>query len=500
MRTVLLLTLALGCRPGIDDSPVESTEEPVDTGTPEDTGDEPIPDPPVAVACLPETAWVDQKVLMDGSASSDPGGFDLLSWQWSCSDGTEAQGERAQASFSAPGEVSCTLTVDSETGLSAQDQASITVLEDTGEEVEWTVLVYLSGDNNLEENALEDLNELESAPGSDQVRVVVQLDRSPHYTSADDNWSGARRYLVVPDDDPHHIGSPVLQDLGKVDSGDPEVLADFLTWGISTYPARHYAVVFWDHGYAWERSASDTKGFSIDESAGTEISVARGELRQILEAASTQAGARLDLVGFDACMMGSWEIAHDVAPYANVFVASQATEGLDGWDWTGAITELHTQPTLTDLELGQVFVSTYPNDADRDATLSVVDIGALADFEASLDALATATLEADMARQVVRDGSSALDFEWGWGQDRDLGQWLAIVEADTHLTEDIRIAAGLAAEDYAITVYESWSRRDYEGATGMSIYLPDSRPRPLYYDGSWADDTLWDEVVQVAYE
>ena len=33
--------------------------------------------------------------------------------------------------------------------------------------------------------------------------------------------------------------------------GDPRTLVDFASWGITAYPAKHYALIFWDHGASW---------------------------------------------------------------------------------------------------------------------------------------------------------------------------------------------------------------------------------------------------------
>lgn len=42
----------------------------------------------------------------------------------------------------------------------------------------WTVLVYMAADNNLEKYAIDDLNEMLAAKISDDVQLVVQIDRA----------------------------------------------------------------------------------------------------------------------------------------------------------------------------------------------------------------------------------------------------------------------------------------------------------------------------------
>lgn len=43
---------------------------------------------------------------------------------------------------------------------------------------------------------------------------------------------------------------------------------------------------------------------------------------------------RLNWIGFDACLMGSLEVASVCAPYADYMIASQELEPGRGWDYT----------------------------------------------------------------------------------------------------------------------------------------------------------------------
>ena len=45
----------------------------------------------------------------------------------------------------------------------------------------WTFLVYLDGDNNLEDAAIDDLNEMEVVGSTADANIVVQIDHTPTY-------------------------------------------------------------------------------------------------------------------------------------------------------------------------------------------------------------------------------------------------------------------------------------------------------------------------------
>lgn len=65
---------------------------------------------------------------------------------------------------------------------------------------EWTVLVYLDGDNNLESDAIDDFEEMARVGSTDQVHIIVQMDRIRSPEGWDDrrygNWDGTLRFRV----------------------------------------------------------------------------------------------------------------------------------------------------------------------------------------------------------------------------------------------------------------------------------------------------------------
>ena len=102
---------------------------------------------------------------------------------------------------------------------------------------EWTVLVWMAGDNDLEDFALTDLQELKKVGSTSKVDVFAQID-----SMRDDHTLRyhVRKGTTVKDD--------VVMDLGETNTGDPKVAIDFFTWGISQSPAKRYLAVIWNHG------------------------------------------------------------------------------------------------------------------------------------------------------------------------------------------------------------------------------------------------------------
>ncbi|HEX5749526.1 MAG TPA: clostripain-related cysteine peptidase, partial [Archangium sp.] len=102
---------------------------------------------------------------------------------------------------------------------------------------QWTVMVWMAGDNNLEDAALDDLQELKQVGSTDDVDILVQLDRMGDQQT--------RRYHVrkgtTADQD-------IVEEIGETNTGDPQCAIDFFTWGIQRSPANHYLTVLWNHG------------------------------------------------------------------------------------------------------------------------------------------------------------------------------------------------------------------------------------------------------------
>lgn len=360
---------------------------------------------------------------------------------------------------------------------------------------DWTVLVYLAGDNNLEADALRDLNEMEQVGSNQRVQVVVQFDRSGK-AGEGLSWSGTRRYLIERDGDQIAVGSPVLTDLGALNTGDPQVLSDFIVWGVRQYPARHYALVIWDHGSAWA-------GVAFDSGAdGDGLNLL--ELEQALGTAQAQIdGTRFDLIGFDACLMAQLDVMLAVAPYGRVMVASAELEPNDGWDWAGLLERLQSDPTIDGPALGRAAVETYgasyTSRDDRTATLVAFDLGLVPDVVARTgdfaDAL-TANLE-----EAYRAVAEARSYASVYSQPRpeefsavDLGD-LAQLTIERGAPEAVAAPARALVYSIAQARIAKWSGPFHADASGLSVFFPQAAARmpdiydqvsPLARQSSWA--------------
>ncbi len=346
----------------------------------------------------------------------------------------------------------------------------------------WTVLVYLDGDNNLESDALDDLREMARVGSSDELKIVVQLDRISSSEAWDDtsagDWEGTRRFLVERDMEP--TAEAALEDMGELNMGAQEVLADFVEWGVRSYPAERYALVIWDHGASWLGIASD----DTDEDT-----LSLPELSAALATARERSGyGSLDLIGFDACLMAQLDVFTAVEPYGQVVVASAELEPNQGWAWDAWLGALAADPGQDAYAIAPVIVESYINSYEGtgadDVTLSAFDLTKVGAMSEGLDALAGAML-ADTAGSYgsiaqarsfasIYAPTSAEEFNAV-----DLGHFLALLPEQgarggvAEAAASLERALGQARIANGAGVYHSDS-------SGISIYFP--QIEELYLD------------------
>lgn len=175
----------------------------------------------------------------------------------------------------------------------------------------WTVLVYIASDNNLSDAAIQNINDMEAAALPANLKLIVQSD-----LPEDSPYPGGQRRLIRADSSPE-ITSPLLQNLGPIDSGNPRTLYDFASWGFKRYPSQRKALIIWGHGNNWFKEQG-TKWICPDEGAQSLIGVSNGQFK-----AALQGLPHLDILILDACSMQSVEVLTEIKSVADYVIGSE---------------------------------------------------------------------------------------------------------------------------------------------------------------------------------
>jgi hypothetical protein len=371
----------------------------------------------------------------------------------------------------------------------------------------WTVMVYLNGDNNLEEDAIKDFRELARWGGTSAVRVVVLFDRLGRAT-APKAWSETVLFEMVQKIAPDPAwkplpGSPsenaeLPVSLGECNMGDGATLAGFVGWARQRYPAEREALIIWGHGqgYRAPTSPSDPVGDPFRSSFGATYRSASGDdtnrhdelfVSEIAQALKSLGGPKLSVLGFDTCLMGMVEVAYGMREVAEVMVASEELEPGAGWDYRDWTLALLNTPSMGARDLGKLLVESYERSRVLDSTpftLSAIDLAKvqpLADAVSGLAREINASLNArrpqiaaarndcgEYGRGAFRDGVSRFHHV-------DLGQFVASLSAaGAPVAVKMRVDAVLAALDDARIANVSSKDRQGKpyGSRGLAIYFP----------------------------
>ncbi len=268
-------------------------------------------------------------------------------------------------------------------GLLAACGGSGSSSEDTADT---TLLVYLVASDLLDGRGAErDIDNMLRAINSARVNVILQI--SGGATAGKQpgvDMQQTRRYRLA-----QRPGTaigwtleelPAAQQPLQVAMNLPQTLQDFIQWAAREYPAQQYALSMWNHG------GGPIHGFGNDKATGGGKAMPLSDITSALQ----RAGVQFELIGFDACLMASLEVASSLAPHSRYLVASE--EVTTGWDWSQVVNFLAAYPKAKGDALGRAILDSYKafdNEEDLDFTAySVSDLSKTAALVKVLDQIA----------------------------------------------------------------------------------------------------------------
>jgi hypothetical protein len=352
------------------------------------------------------------------------------------------------------------------------------------QKAKWTVMVYISGDNDLEDYVMQDIErELAVTGSSANVQVVVLADRGPGYDTSYGDWQTTKLFHVTKG--MKASSESAVADWGERNFGDKQTLIDFVTWTKAHFPADHYALYFWGHGWNWHPGyvmLDDTSNDTLDME---EVSAALPSLGFI------------DMVGFDGCNMASIEVQYLWHGHATALAHSQEWVGGEGVQYDLVLAQLAANPNMT---ADQVAIATSQS-ATGDKTWSAVAV------DSRLEALLSAV---DQWSVALNNGLAAnrKKYEQAFGATRSF--WQAPMDKDlydmayeiNHNVTDANIKAKSQAVMNAFdsVVLHERHVNAYADAHGITIYHISKATQKdsdyTYYRGlDFALQTGWDEFL-----
>jgi hypothetical protein len=362
------------------------------------------------------------------------------------------------------------------------------------EREDWTVMIYMAGDNSLSPIVNQNLEAMEKVGSNDILDIVVLTDESGDQDS--------HLYHVKKDRlEELPISSIRLSGLNEVDTGKPDTLSDFGRYTLDNYPSDNYMLIMWGHGKGWQGLATD-KG-------GSELTMPefRAALNDIKDAND---GRKLDVMGFDACAMATIEGFYEMSEYADILVASQKKEPDAGWPYEPILKDIATGKDASPEDIARSIVKKYVHAYEegdlphQDFTVGMTAIRTRTDsdlyisFQRFADTLNTLPVN-------ERDQILGLQGKLETYEDPDsvnLVDLIAAIETEIEMTDQMRLAISdlHLALDSAVLKEEHWNNPAsdiiIEAGGGISIYFPKNTVDLDYKDTGLSHACSWDEFLE----
>lgn len=353
---------------------------------------------------------------------------------------------------------------------------------------QWTFMVYLDADNNLETFGVMNLEWMEAVGSSTEVNFVVLMD----------TYTGVADLLYVGYEGSTSVGA----DYGypkEVDMADPAVLEEFIEISCDDYPAENYALILWDHGGGWRGLCWDD---TTSEETDTSAYISMVELRDALEGAYEDTGEIIDVVGFDLCLMAMPEVAYQVRDYADYVIFSEETVPGYGFPYETIARHLVDRADMDAKTFCTVVAEDYAAyysgmGGYMTWTISAFDMLYMDEVKTAVDALGTELLES--LRQYMQyyqmDVYTAEKYYYPYNV--DLKGFALNLIADKLIDDSgIKDAAELVAQAVEHGVFISLNGPNSEGSYGMAIYIPSTNDgmhfmKDDYDEVPFATETSW---------
>jgi Clostripain family/PsbP-like protein len=345
--------------------------------------------------------------------------------------------------------------------------------------VDYTFMIYMMG-SDLEDkqySATNDIREMETVGSTPNVNVIIETGAGGKEATIDHkrfiDFSKVQRHKIIK-------GSfETLADLGRENMGDPKTLSDFITWGISEFPAKRYAVILWDHGSGINGLGAD-KNFNNDELNLNEIERAFADSKKTTN-------KKLELIGFDACLMASIEVADRIEPFGGYMAASEEIEPSWGWDYSAILTSLAINPNQDGSLLGKTIADSFfrysqaasrvDYNAQKTATLSVINLTKVPSLVQSLEPVSSY-----LGKTITNNSSvsislaTSVDSTERYGQTAKGSSGLVdVYDLISHIKGKFPQSASLTEEaqrSLNSTVIYKINGNAKPHANGLSIYMP----------------------------
>jgi hypothetical protein len=368
----------------------------------------------------------------------------------------------------------------------------------------WLFMNYIAADCNLKELQEKNIDNQELVGSDENTHIVAMIDVGPDANPLTGTWTGARTFYLNQDSKEGEIKSPVIAEFGNhVNMSDPKILTDFIVDTMKKFPSDNVLLSLNDHGGGFT-------GALADDTDGDFMSVP--QIKQALSDAEKQTGKKIDIIGFDACLMAETEVAHGLKDNASILLASEEIEYGMGWSnneilesskgMTDSITMLQEalkkKINVTPEEFARIVVKHSETKQHELPTFSATDLSGINKLTSAVNGLAEAIIQSG-EKEEIRTAIKSSEHYGGEGKPyEDIYDLHHIADNISKSVKDekLRKAAEEVKKTLSDTViaYQS-DKNQYPASRGLSIYAPVDGPSYGYSDLPFAKETQWSNAM-----
>lgn len=226
----------------------------------------------------------------------------------------------------------------------------------------WLFYTHIAAVNNLYPFAASDINEMKSGTNPN-VNTLIFL----HGLQSNTRFS---KKITVTSDKTYKEEKLMV----SLDSGSTTTFLNGVKWALSQAPHDFLFIDLWNHGSGILNPVTkNTRGVCFDDISSNYLTD-KNLRTSFSEIVKLRKGKKIDILGFDACLMASIESHATYAEYVKYIVASEETIPGYGWGYKTVLNSLtnNIQPQNFAAAMVASYKQTY-NNVEADFTLSAVD-------------------------------------------------------------------------------------------------------------------------------
>lgn len=411
----------------------------------------------------------------------------------------------------------------------------------------WLFIQFIAGDNHdILPYQLSNINQMEKVGSDENTHLVTYIDigkPAESYSPAWDKawkesiwsksikWDGARAYYIPLDIvvTEGTINSMLVERYGDVDSGSADFLQMCVCDAIRKYPADNVCLILNNHGGGFDGAMQDQTTGSI---------MLNPDINEALINVMEATGKKIDLLGYDACLMAEIEAVYEYKDAVSYIVASEEATGGPGWAYDDILSNkqvddvnykntsgLFSAEIMTDvmqnvqkkykntgkigadvtpLQLANMIFETCKKYPENIKTISVIDTSELSDLRAKIQTFTEIVRDLnDVEQELIAetmltnpDGTSANIYDKKGIY--DLYNMMDSIEKNPDINESVLYASGEIKGQINKTVVSNWNAGDkYKYSYGLTICANNNLMSSLIYSNlNFTKDTYWKFMIR----